>query len=117
MMVSKAHKNILCNTIHLYLWIFLLCMPFTFYLVSILYMLALTVSNNLPTYFFASYVCGLLLTQQIVVPNKRIMQKALLFIFFFCTDSSRSLFSSFCLAIEFLIAHSHAARQLLCSPT
>ena len=29
------HQSIFCNTFHLYLWLFLLCLPFTLYLVSI----------------------------------------------------------------------------------
>ena len=28
------HQDIFCNTFHLYIWLFLLCLPFTLYLVS-----------------------------------------------------------------------------------
>lgn len=28
------HQDIFCNTFHLYIWLFLLCLPFTIYLVS-----------------------------------------------------------------------------------
>jgi hypothetical protein len=28
------HQDIFCNTFHLYIWLFLLCVPFTIYLVS-----------------------------------------------------------------------------------
>lgn len=28
------HQDEFCNTFHLYLWLFLLCMPFTIYVVS-----------------------------------------------------------------------------------
>lgn len=30
------HQNLFCNTVHLYIWLFLLCLPFSVYLVSLL---------------------------------------------------------------------------------
>ena len=30
-----AHQNVFCNTFHLYLWLLLLCLPLTLYLVGI----------------------------------------------------------------------------------
>jgi hypothetical protein len=28
------HQDVFCNTFHLYIWLFLLCLPFTIYVVS-----------------------------------------------------------------------------------
>lgn len=31
------HQNLFCNTVHLYIWLFLLCLPFSVYLVSMIW--------------------------------------------------------------------------------
>lgn len=42
------HQDIFCNTFHLYIWLFLLCLPFTIYLVS---------ATSVPVFFtFRSYI-------------------------------------------------------------
>lgn len=46
------HQDIFCNTFHLYIWLFLLCLPFTLYLVSFTFEL-LTYSLTLSALVFA----------------------------------------------------------------
>lgn len=41
------HQDVFCNTLHLYIWLFLLCLPFTIYVVSILLLIR---SSSTPTY-------------------------------------------------------------------
>lgn len=38
------HQDVFCNTFHLYIWLFLLCLPFSIYVVSIL-VLSLTLCS------------------------------------------------------------------------
>lgn len=41
------HQSIFCNTFHLYLWLFLLCLPFSIYLVSNIYVWVMVLGKPL----------------------------------------------------------------------